>query len=514
MKKKADTIFEKKFDLIIVVVFAVAVLMAVVSLVLYFVQIDYFYIKLRGSWGEFGDYIGGVLNPAYSFLALLVLLITLFLQNKDIKESRSFSVQQLFESSFYNLLGLYSDIVDDLEEKIQSIAPGEKEGLIYKGRDCFRYYYEKKIKKGWVSNDFMIPKEIGAKDRFDDFNEKYGYKIGHYFRVLYRIYKYIDDSSVKNKDFYSGIVRAQLSSYELIVMFYNCLSEDGAKFKKYAEKYALFENMSENIIDEIADDLMLYGSSNQYEKYFGDNRFIEKYRFEEFETALSFSSKNSDKNKLNMNDSEVIGDVGRKWYKRLSKSTWLTIIGGSIIFWSWIAQNYNKVIWDDKVQLLQRSQLVVDIEEVHRSFWEKAFYDELRRIPLDTLGLANAAIKMTRSRLDLYTWGLARVSDDSVDNSVIMQAKYLIDSVSGLHLKNRNYRPIFNATNAIDTIFTKNYPKLNYKFFEKADEVRIEQERWQMIYIILYVFGSILLGFGYILKKLSEDKYFDREMNG
>lgn len=34
--------------------------------------------KLRGDWGAFGDFFGGVLNPIFSFLALLVLLFTLW----------------------------------------------------------------------------------------------------------------------------------------------------------------------------------------------------------------------------------------------------------------------------------------------------------------------------------------------------------------------------------------------------------------------------------------------------
>lgn len=29
------------------------------------------------AWGQFGDFIGGVLNPTFSFLALIVLLSTI-----------------------------------------------------------------------------------------------------------------------------------------------------------------------------------------------------------------------------------------------------------------------------------------------------------------------------------------------------------------------------------------------------------------------------------------------------
>ena len=39
------------------------------------------------KWGAFGDFIGGTLNPILSFLALLALLLTIALQNKQLKIS-------------------------------------------------------------------------------------------------------------------------------------------------------------------------------------------------------------------------------------------------------------------------------------------------------------------------------------------------------------------------------------------------------------------------------------------
>ena len=40
-----------------------------------------------GRWGQFGDYVGGVLNPTFSFLALLALLATLGLQIRELRIS-------------------------------------------------------------------------------------------------------------------------------------------------------------------------------------------------------------------------------------------------------------------------------------------------------------------------------------------------------------------------------------------------------------------------------------------
>lgn len=76
-------------------------------------------------------------------------------------------------------------------------------------------------------------------------------QIGHYYRNLYRIVKLIQSEDFgldeKNTDFekskYRGILRAQLSSYELLMVFYNvAYSEKGEKFKELLKDTNFFDN--------------------------------------------------------------------------------------------------------------------------------------------------------------------------------------------------------------------------------------------------------------------------------
>lgn len=71
--------------------------------------------------------------------------------------------------------------------------------------------------------------------------------LDNYFRLLYRIFKSIDDMDKLSRDEkyeYCCIVRATLSRYELLVLFYNCLSSNGLeKFKPLVERYAVFNNL-------------------------------------------------------------------------------------------------------------------------------------------------------------------------------------------------------------------------------------------------------------------------------
>ncbi len=75
--------------------------------------------------------------------------------------------------------------------------------------------------------------------------------VGHYFRSLYNLVKFVDMSSTPDKRLYTNLVRAQLSTYELALLCYNCLSSFGAeKFKPFVEDYALLKGLSVDALIE------------------------------------------------------------------------------------------------------------------------------------------------------------------------------------------------------------------------------------------------------------------------
>lgn len=87
----------------------------------------------------------------------------------------------------------------------------------------FKYKIDEETIKECVQNGFLN-------------NEYYS---GNYFRALYRCLKYIMDSelTIKDKKFYSGVLRGVLSSKEMLLVFYNCMYfEKGEKFKELLEK--------------------------------------------------------------------------------------------------------------------------------------------------------------------------------------------------------------------------------------------------------------------------------------
>ncbi|MBQ0733892.1 putative phage abortive infection protein [Aquimarina celericrescens] len=225
--------------------------------------------------GTLGDMFGTV-NALFSGLAFAGIIFTILLQRKELgyqrkelRETRAeFVIQnktlkiQRFENTFFNLLELHNQIVNDIdyEKKIDANDPYSKETRTVKGRDVFQdrfNNFDKRIKGGIDTNKLYL-----------SFYEQRKTDFGHYFRNLYRIFKMINETEFvtgtelnldlnipKNKEKYdlcnyiqryryTSIVRAQLSDYELLLLFYNCLSDNGIeKFKPLIEEYAILKNL-------------------------------------------------------------------------------------------------------------------------------------------------------------------------------------------------------------------------------------------------------------------------------
>ena len=237
------------------------------------------------SRGTFGDMFGTV-NALFSGLAFAGLIVTLIMQyeelglqrkelaqtNEELAAQREeFATQtktmkiQRFENTFFNMLSLQQDIVNGLYYLPKDGADPTPES---KGRYVFDVFYNTIITRfgyGSESEIYGIKGLIYAENTPDAYRRVRDISIfDNYFRHLYRIYKYIDESPLIDKTErydYACIARAQLSDYELLMLFYNALnvSDNGIlKFKNLIEKYAIFNNIRENMLARKHEDYKLY----------------------------------------------------------------------------------------------------------------------------------------------------------------------------------------------------------------------------------------------------------------
>ena len=161
---------------------------------------------------------------------------------------------QKFESSFFQLLGLHNDIVNSME-----LAQSNNDKFLR--RECFKHMtkrFKSCYTKQGLANEAALEAALDIAEKkkqsvlnkinnkYEKFLKKYQGCVGHYFRHLYNIVKFVDEDGPrgrKKKKRYTNLVRAQLSSYELALLFYNCLSVRGKNFKCLVEKYALLKDM-------------------------------------------------------------------------------------------------------------------------------------------------------------------------------------------------------------------------------------------------------------------------------
>jgi uncharacterized membrane protein len=231
------------------------------------------------SWGQFGDFFGGTLNPLFAFFALIALLLSIHVQSIELrqsslelsraaaalKEQQNSMAQQNFENMFFQLVKLHNDIVSAID--LRSISRLTKNPRITVGRDCFKVFYRrlsKEMDKHLRGDYFDENEHQGSSVAYRKFHSKNEQNIGHYFRNLYRSFKFISESNANDKRRYSGILRAQLSTYELLLLFYNGKSAVGSKFQAYIEEFSLLENIPIELLFS-QEDLRLYDI-----KAFGD----------------------------------------------------------------------------------------------------------------------------------------------------------------------------------------------------------------------------------------------------
>lgn len=226
----------------------------------------YYFFSDWPSRGQFGDMFGSI-NSLFSGLALAGIIVAIVLQRKELElqrkeleltrgvledQKQQLKAQsetlklQTFENTFFQLLRLHHDIVNNIDIRAQKLVTRT-------GRDCFKLFFEnyrklyENARKQYPDSDELTV----IKKSYLRLYEKHQSDIGHYFRNLYNIIKFVKNSFIEEKVFYTDLVRAQLSSFELLLLFYNCLSRLGSnKFKPLIEEFSLLENMSiELLID-------------------------------------------------------------------------------------------------------------------------------------------------------------------------------------------------------------------------------------------------------------------------
>ncbi|MBX2834459.1 MAG: putative phage abortive infection protein [Micavibrio sp.] len=231
--------------------------------------------------GTFGDMFGGV-NALFSGLAFAGVIYAILLQRKELELQREeliltrgelsgqreeFKLQnetlkrQNFEDAFFKLISLYNDVVLQVScprsDKPDYIGKSAMQRLVIKLENRIKGSGFGHNPKGTIYNK----KEVLA--AYTKFYEDYDAQLGHYFRVLYRIFKLLKDKKEQDEEFddvyYAKIVRSLLSNDELVLLFFNCaFYGEGLKFKPLLERYEVFDNLPLSKLEDLEEFIIEY----------------------------------------------------------------------------------------------------------------------------------------------------------------------------------------------------------------------------------------------------------------
>jgi hypothetical protein len=193
------------------------------------------------EWGQFGDYIGGLLNPLFGLISVVLIAATLRSQTQAAR-------LQAFEHQFFTLLSLHASVLQSIDRKM-------KDKTIMHGRDCFRIFYRKIVA---ISQKNSVPLSTA----YQRFLESDGWEIEHYFRTVYHLFKHVKDQSVvieasaSQRKRYYDLIKSQLSQYEVVLLWLNVeglnrgnwdsiLSDPEARPFEHLSKANLVENPPE-----------------------------------------------------------------------------------------------------------------------------------------------------------------------------------------------------------------------------------------------------------------------------
>lgn len=189
------------------------------------------------------------LEIMYSQLEVKNTRLELAGQKEEMRTQNETLKQQKFENTFFNLLQLLSSVVNSID--IRNIRT---QLVVSTGRDCFKIFYDEFVAvinsdnektEGFDITKISVVDTVKSYDKYFHANQA---DLSHYFRSVYHILKFIDSSDIEEKKRYIGLVRAQISSYEQILLFYNCFHVYGTKLKWLAKEYNFFKSLDERLL--------------------------------------------------------------------------------------------------------------------------------------------------------------------------------------------------------------------------------------------------------------------------
>lgn len=216
-------------------------------------------------WGQFGDFVGGLLNPAIGALTVYLLIVSVYMQRRELRNSidemrssnRSLA-QHDIRQTFFTWLESYREIVGGatgrgrLKAGFEKFLGSQPSGEMLR-QLCPEHEADDALIQyrcdGYVPNIARKQLKEYLLDAWSVLYDVEAHHIGSMYRTLYRLIVWIHKEdqgilTVAQKYQYISIARAQLSDIEIDYLFFNGFTEQGKAFVEVINTYALLDNIN------------------------------------------------------------------------------------------------------------------------------------------------------------------------------------------------------------------------------------------------------------------------------
>ena len=224
------------------------VLLAISPIIVYCITLcEFGFAETSSDFAVFGDYIGGTVGTIVGAISIYLVYITYTSQVKFARKQDEAMKRQQFETTFFSMLEQQQIIRSQLKGII-----GDKtyEGILY--LQGLKSQLEDALSElnyiqDEVTEDNKVMLKNKVNDLYIDFFLPNVSNLGHYFRHLYHILKFIDDSQLSESKKYADLLQSQLSNDELYMIAINGISNYGRKkMLPLMDEYGLLENYNAN----------------------------------------------------------------------------------------------------------------------------------------------------------------------------------------------------------------------------------------------------------------------------
>lgn len=229
-----------------------------------------------GVWGQFGDFVGGILNPAIGLVTIYLVLVNVRLQRRELKatvrEMRASNAalenqsklqeRQNIEQTFFTWISTYREAVSSARFSHTMVGNSEGRDALHSAQQYFLSgdelarrmvasgiptgeTYRRMVNEALLDVEFLPNFMDASRIQWKKTNDSISHHVEPIVRTLSELMKWVHQLppaliSLNKKRQYFDIISAQISDIERTFLFLYCFFSKDQRLARLINKYGVF----------------------------------------------------------------------------------------------------------------------------------------------------------------------------------------------------------------------------------------------------------------------------------